>query len=275
MGDDRMAPVPDEEHAVTPLAAIAERHRAYTATPISQVIADCDDMLLRGHPNALPQYLESGRSAIEVITAAMVATRTESFESALDLPCGGGRTTRHLRAFLPETTLFVGELDLAKRQFVVETFGAMPFEAPHDFLGIPARTFDLIFVGSLLTHLNLDLFVHALKWFVGALAEGALLIMTTHGRRHEALAEQTRSRTHLIDPKKWATIVAGRDETGFGYAPYDDARPTYGISLVSPSWLTRLAVESDSSTRIVGFHEAAWHDHQDVLVMQKRSVSAA
>ena len=70
-------------------------------------------MLARGLPRANEQYFEVGRSAIEVIVAAMIAAEKTEIATVLDLPCGGGRVTRHLMALFPDAELFVGDLDRA------------------------------------------------------------------------------------------------------------------------------------------------------------------
>src|ERR1051325_2423248 len=100
------------------LAALHARHQAYLAATISERIAPCDDMFVRGVPEALGHYLALGRSAIEILLGAMLATGRDGFATVLDLPCGGGRVTRHLRAFLPESTIFASDLADDRQRFV-------------------------------------------------------------------------------------------------------------------------------------------------------------
>ena len=69
------------------------------------------------------------------------------FPAILDLPCGGGRVTRHLKAFFPESEIHVGDIDADKLAAVTAQFSVTPFPFPHDFRGEPGRRFDLIFVG--------------------------------------------------------------------------------------------------------------------------------
>jgi len=72
--------------------------------------------------------------------------------------------TRHLRAFFPDADLFVSDLDKRGECFAAETFAARPIEAAPDFATSLARSFDLIFCGSLPTHLPERRFVNAFDW---------------------------------------------------------------------------------------------------------------
>jgi SAM-dependent methyltransferase len=252
------------------IADLHARYQTYLATPIPKDIADCDDMIWRGAEGAMEQYMAAGRSAVNVVLGAMLATGRREFATTLDLPCGGGRVARHLRAFLPETALFVGELDEDKRRFVEQLCHAQRFDAPLDFRGTSERTFDLMWVGSLLTHFNVDLFTRAVAWFMRALAPDGILILTTHGRCQDYVH---RAIHHHVDAAAWDQVCLSRDRTGFGFTAYDEHRPAYGLSLTAPSWVLRL-VEGEPAMRIVSFGEAMWGGHQDVLVVQKRPAYA-
>ena len=249
--------------------SVLDRYTAYSARVICPDISEHDGMLARGEPGANEHYFAVGRSAIEVIVAAMIAAEKAEIATVLDLPCGGGRVTRHLKAFFTEAQLFVGDLDRACESFVVEKFDARVAVAPVDFVGVSASKFDLIFVGSLVTHFNAIMFERALRWFVSALAPDGLLVLTTHGRQH---AHIQRTVLHHVSGTKWDRVEAEMIKTGFGYCDYDDKNPGYGLSLSSPSWILRLA-EQDPTTRIILFQEAGWSKHQDVLVLQKKSIA--
>jgi len=246
------------------ISQVSDRLKAYLAAEINHDICDLDEMFV---PGAVEHYFHVGRSAINVIANAMVVSGKTSFESVLDLPCGGGRVTRHLSAFFPDAELFVAELDRRKEAFVVKTFAATITNVTMDFSSEPERRFDLVFVGSLLTHLNAAAFEHAVEWLIQAVADDGLLVFTTHGRRHD-FVERVMHRT--IDPKKWAVVARDCAQSGFGYVETEiKSDSTYGVSWSAPSWVMRL-VENDSRVRIVNFHEAAWDNHQDVVVLQRR-----
>src|SRR5262245_10347339 len=100
--------------------AVSDRLQRYRrADVIPDMSSPADDMFVEGQ---LEHYWSVGRSAIDIIAAAMIAAGKTRVTSALDLPCGGGRVTRHLKAFFPDPALFAGDLDRIKQVFVTETF---------------------------------------------------------------------------------------------------------------------------------------------------------
>src|SRR5262249_54763484 len=148
-------------------------------------------------------------------------------------------------------------------------FGARPLEASTDFSAPLAGTFDLIFCGSLLTHMPERRFIAAIDWFCAALAPGALLIMTLHGRRADH-AERTINRQ--IDAAKWQRVREAAHAGGFGFVEterHDGA--VYGYSLTAPSWIMRV-IERRPLLRVLGYQEAAWNDHQDAIVLQRKAL---
>lgn len=253
------------------IEAVMSRSRRYQAARISETISQHDAMFVRSvpHEEALAHYLAVGRSAVEIIAQAMIAAGKTEIANVLDLPCGAGRVTRHLISFFPDAEIYVAELDKRCEAFVVETFGARPFAASPDFAEPPTRAFDLIFVGSLLTHLPAERFAAAVRWFMAALASDGLLVATTHGRRADHCE---RAMNRHIDPVVWDKTSRAMALDGFGYVETErNAAGSYGYNLAAPSWVLRL-IEKDPDFRVVGFHEAAWAEHQDAVVVQRKSL---
>ena len=160
-------------------------------TRVDMTISPVDDMRGRGN---LTAYRKVGELALEVISEAMLLGHRTKLPAILDLPCGGGRVTRHLVKFFPDLTIYVSEAEKPKEEFVSSHFKLPKFQAPIDFVGAPSTHFDLIFVGSLLTHLDRNLFKAALDYFVTALNPNGLLVVTLHGRnRANAFIERQRA----------------------------------------------------------------------------------
>ena len=142
------------------LQGLTERWQRYQASEIDRMIEPVDDMkhrLGRGER----QYLKVGRSAIELITDAMMLARRTQLPRILDIPCGGGRVTRHLVKFFPESEISASDIErgaglrgLALRR--------KPVECPPNFSTPLPEQYNLIFVGSLFSHLDAGLFERAL-----------------------------------------------------------------------------------------------------------------
>jgi len=246
------------------LTEVAARYRRYESTGVSRQIAEHDAMF----SGNMDHYLRVGRSAIEIVASAMIAVRKSAITNVLDLPCGAGRVTRHLRAFFPDADLYVSDLDKRGEHFAAETFRATPIAASPTFSVPLPRTFELIFCGSLLTHLAERPFVRALDWLCGALAPDGLLLLTVHGRRAD-YAERNLNR--YIDPAKWTRVREAAQNGGFGFVETEQVNGApYGVSLVAPSWIMRNV--EHRPVRIVNYQEAGWSDHHDVLVLHNRPI---
>jgi len=255
------------------LQAILVRYEAYADRKISTEISEHEDMFAHGYEDrgAMEHYIKVGRSAIDVITKALVTAGRSYASKILDLPCGGGRVTRQLVAFFPEAQIYVGDVNKNKVRAVVEAFGAKSIDPGIDFSEPSEQTFDLIWVGSLFTHLSDWLYERAIRWYLGSLAPDGVLVMTTHGRRYE----QMQSIDPHVPAERWAPASASFHSVGFGFVPYNPSNAAdplgIGTTVNLPSWAIRL-IESDPSARVIGFHEGGWVDAQDVLIVQKRAI---
>jgi SAM-dependent methyltransferase len=233
--------------------ALLVRWAQYRAASLDLTLSEHDDMFVAGQ---LEHYLFVGTSALEIISEAMLLARKTRVLRLLDVPCGYGRVTRHLVKFFPDSQIFVSEIDEAKQSFCSSTFGVQGIDLPPDFSGEPTQHFDLIFVGSLLTHLNASLSINALHYLLKALSEGGLLILTTHGRHATALAASRGRLKH--------NTLRSFLRRGFEY----HGSSTYGSSRMAPSWVLRI-LESVPDARVVGHKEQGWALHQDVFVIEK------
>ena len=243
----------DHQDLAAVTEAILSRWAHYRAGKVDLTIAEHDDMFVAGQ---LEQYLFVGLSALEVISEAMLLARKTEFRNVLDIPCGYGRITRHLVKFFPDSRTFVSDIDKAKQKFCSSTFGATEIDLPPDFSGEPKARFDMIFVGSLLTHLNASLSINTLHYLVKSLSEAGLLIFTTCGRHGTAAI----AGTEHLEPKTLHRFL----RKGFGY----EGSPTYGDSRMAPSWVLR-TLESMPDVCVLGHKEQGWALFQDVFVIEK------
>ena len=247
------------------LQGLTERWQRYQASEIDRMIDPVDDMK-DATSEGERQYLKVGASAIELITDAMMLARRTQLPRILDFPCGGGRVTRHLVKFFPDSAISASDIERAKQAFVVSRYGARPVECPPNFSKPLPEQYDLIFVGSLFSHLDAGLFERALDFFVGGLAPEGILVMTLHGR-YTATAVSA-GRTDPRDIMLRTVDIFAR--TGFSYVEQERTRygVSYGTAFSAPSWVTAL-IERRAHVTLLGYKERAWDNHQDALILQK------
>lgn len=99
----------------------------------------------------------------------------------LDFACGYGRLLRFLSLVMAPDRLLASDIQKDAVDFVSEQFGVPGvYSDPDPRRFDPARTFDLIWVASLFSHLSPNLFVAWLERLVGLLKPGGVLCFSTH-----------------------------------------------------------------------------------------------
>jgi len=206
-------------------------------------------------------YFGVGLSAVRSIEEAINAAQIESVKRILDLPCGHGRVLRFLVRRFPQAEITASDLDRKGVDFCARVFGTEGVYSEPDLdkfsLG---RQFDLIWCGSLITHLN-DTGIRALlAFFARHLQADGLLIFTAHGER-VIQQMQDQAFDYGIGPESMVQIVEAYRKEGFGFVDYPGAS-AYGVSLTSPEWIRQAAAEI--GLQEVYFRARGWDDHQDV-----------
>lgn len=212
--------------------------------------------------NATAPYFPAGRLAVKCVSLAMLAAGRENLESILDFGSGFGRVLRMLKAAFPEASLTAADVRQDAVEFCAETLGATPVTSSHDpaEIDLPGP-FDLIWCGSVFTHLDRDRWAAFLPFLESSLAPGGLLVFTTLGRVGGELF-RTRAAQSGLSEGSPAGMLHDFDQHGFGFAPY--ARlPNQGVALTHPSWVFA-EIAQRTALRIVAFGEAAW-GRQDVV----------
>ena len=207
-------------------------------------------------------YFKVGLSAMRAVEAASRAANLTSVGHVLDLPCGHGRVLRFLVRRSPQAHFTACDLDRDGVDFCAETFGATPFYSHEDLdaLTFDAR-FDLIWCGSLVTHLNEHATRSLFRLFARHLAPGGLMIFTAHGD-FVARRMPRGEFDYMLTDEQIEAITRRYTQTGFGYEDYSEQRG-YGVSLTSPAWI-RAQLAALGKLREVYFRERAWDDHHDV-----------
>ncbi|MEO6654727.1 MAG: class I SAM-dependent methyltransferase, partial [Pyrinomonadaceae bacterium] len=116
---------------------------------------DADDGMFKGD---VDHYLSVGLSAVGVIEEALAAApEVTSIREVLDIPCGYGRVLRFLVLMFPGARFAACEILPGAVDFCAEEFDADAIYSVSDLDNVTFdRQFDLIWCGSLLTHLCQD-----------------------------------------------------------------------------------------------------------------------
>jgi SAM-dependent methyltransferase len=238
-----------------------------TAAGRTDLIADISpkDDMVRGNPDF---YFQTGARAIELIRAAGVRSPLR----ILDFACGHGRVLRFLKRDFPEAELTACDLDRGAVDFCAQTFNARTLYSSADPGDVSLDEYDLIWSGSLFTHLDADHFRAFLHLLVEHLSPSGTLVFTANGEAARGFLERRLSndpdwmeraeRYFPVPFEAVAPMLRAYDEQGFAYADYPWWKG-FGATLSSRAWVERLAAVSS-------FREAAWCVWQDVYAIGAR-----
>lgn len=221
--------------------------------------------------NNSDHYKSVGESAVKLIESALRESGKILKENSniLDFPCGYGRVLRFLIKAFPKANFHGGDIDQHALNFCKKEFNVIPIQSDTDFKKVKSpASHDLIWVGSLFTHIDSKDFQVLLKTLISSLKEKGILIFTTHGK--ECLS---RLSSYGLDDIQYDLIKRQLENTGFVFKPYP-GQSHYGISIC-----TRLFVMETVSqmfgrrVKLIFYKNKGWDDHQDVYAFQKPSNS--
>jgi len=207
-------------------------------------------------------YLRVGLSAIACIDTALQRAGVGAPRRILDLPSGHGRVLRFLAQRFPDARITACDIDRDGVDFCVREFGATGAYSQPDLDGLSLDTdFDLIWCGSLVTHLDAGQIASLLRFFRRHLAPHGVCVFTTHG---DFVAKRlpTGEFDYGLEPAVMARMTAEYPQGGFAYADYANASG-YGVSISSPAWVREVA--RATGLREVYFAARGWDAHQDVF----------
>jgi SAM-dependent methyltransferase len=229
-----------------------------------------DQMLASDAADRVRHYLDDACDALANLEASLIACgmRWNEVTSCLDLPSGYGRVTRWLAQRLPPHAITAADVDRQAVRFCAAEFGVRPLVAPRDVraLRLPP-VYDLVFTGSLLTHLPAAHGLLLVAALVRGLAPGGVLVLTTQGAsclRHLDIygAHFARAECHYRD---------GLAVEGVAYLDYPGRRG-YGVTLHAESAFRQALLDGFGATvTLARFAPRGWDRHQDVWTLQRRS----
>jgi SAM-dependent methyltransferase len=239
----------------------------FSTLAVDRTLAPRDGMVAPENPE---QYFDLGRRALELIRFSAELCDKPHYPDILDLPCGHGRVLRWLRAQYGYAQITACDLDRDGVDFCAKQFHALPVHSQADLRQLPfAAQFDLIWVGSLVTHLRQDRWLTTLDCLVRWVRECGVIIFTTQGRTVSSLL--ARGRRDVAENIDKSALLEEYTRTGFAYQRYfeSNAEEDYGLALSSPEWVAR-AVQRYPDIIVRAYLEEAW-GMQDVVILYKKA----
>jgi SAM-dependent methyltransferase len=221
-------------------------------------------------------YMWVGESAVDVIINSLAASQLWHVQTVLDLPCGHGRVLRHLVELFPGARFDACDLDEDGASFCANQFGASIVAAKAELAEtVFPHKYDVIWIGSLFTHVSEDRTARWLAFLAQQLTEKGVIVATFHGRW------STRMQTLIpyTDDERWSKVANGFSTGGYGFVDYapghghDFVPGSYGVSAVRPFRLMEI-FEKIPDVRLFHYQEKAWGENQDVLAFGKPDWSA-
>ncbi len=250
------------------LKAVSRAENRYRRHRVDGSTHENDDMLDRRNPNTRAHYFEVGQGALSLLFRAMILCEMPTIENVLVLPCGYGRELRHFVNAFPKANFSACEIEGAKVDYCARQFGATPVTSSVDFDTLTFdRSFDVIWSGSLLTHLPEPRYRAALSLFSRALAPGGIALVTLQGRNTPHFQE---AEFAYMGQDRMHEAVKTFADSGWAFAPYP-GEDDYGITFALPS-VVLTYLEQDPTVSCRGYIERGWDDHQDVLIFQKEPI---
>ena len=234
---------------------------------VDRTLAPGDGMVTAGLEE---QYFDLGRRALELIHFSSELCDKPHYPDILDLPCGHGRVLRWLRAHYDYANITACDLDRAGVDFCASQFRANPVYSEPDLRALPFKSqFDLIWVGSLVTHLNQERWLRTLDCLVNWIRECGVIVFTTQGRTVSSLL--ARGRRNIAENIDKPALLEEYARTGFAYQRYFESTPEedYGLALSSPEWLMRV-LQRYPDVIMRAYLEEAW-GMQDVVILYKKA----
>lgn len=217
-------------------------------------------------------YYWMGFTAMDSINEGLARANIDrtNIKAILDFACGYGRVCRALRASFPEAAITACDIDRGGVAFCAEKFGTQPAhsdEKPEDLA--LTDPFDLIWVGSLFTHLPKNDWRGYLKKLCDLTAPNGLLVFSVAGKFVFDLA--VAGDYFGLKREDIAAVQADYEKCGFAYAQYPETvtkHSNIGRTFVTEEWVKK-EITNIGDMRYVCNIQRGYSRRQDVIVVAK------
>ena len=236
----------------------------YRSNPVSTKVHP-DDHMFASNPH-LDGYDLVGESGAKVIHSILGLSTKEAIWRILDFGCGHGRVARHLRSMFPTAEMWFADSKTSCVEFCAGTFNGTGVLSDEQFKADLPGGFDLIWVGSVFTHIDYERMEALFDRLFEHLGIGGILIATFRGRRtYEATKNKPKQATI------YKTLLEEYESSGAGYQSYNrEELGDWGLSLTSIERVVALGKRHQNS-RLIGYSEAAWANIHDVGAWAKNT----
>lgn len=216
-------------------------------------------------PKAMYGYLQTGINPVNSIKKIVDAVYGADYkvESLLDFAAGYGRVTRFLVAEYGCDNVFVADIKTKAVDFVREQFGCEGWPSsftPEAFT--PNRKFNVIYVGSLFSHLPEELFKRWLVVLRNLLTENGILILSTHD-------------ISLVNSKNKNEYIFIEDSEDKMFTEVEDAieeANNYGAAYIGEARVASLFSQCDIAEEHYVRFKRVLSNVQDVYVVAKNPI---
>ncbi len=232
-----------------------------------------DTMYDPSEEKGIEYYLRAGRSAVAVLRQTLEAAQRSpgSIDRVIDYGCGYGRVLRHLPSFLPSADFVACDLDAEAVAFCRRAFAATGVVAPTEPADLELPTADLVWGGSVFTHLPAEPAQILFDRLGHSLRPGGVLVFSFHG--HFAFAHlDTLFGGAYADQAE--AIPAEVAQHGLAYRSYPESYLTLGEGSYGTAWhaaetFRGWADESAVSLRELHHLPQGWDSFHDVIAFQR------
>jgi SAM-dependent methyltransferase len=228
-----------------------------------------DNMLMSNSAEELAHYVKVGESALACMRRSLQAAGLGfgDMRAVLDFPSGYGRALRHLVRAVDPKYVTACELEEEGLMFCAQEFGVRAVRSSRnlDELKFP-EAYDLIWVGSLFTHLPTAEGRKLLARLAQNLTPRGLLIFSTQGPSCLPQAENY----GFMFKGRAGEFEAQYAAQGMAYLPYYADAPGYGIAFYAPDAVRAVVAEALPGCTVLQYAEQGLDQHQDVWTVQRQ-----
>lgn len=249
---------------------------------INETVSPDDNMVTTD----LQAYFRTSHSGLECILAGLSAAgkQPEDIHSVLDFGCAYGRIYRAIAAMFPHAQLTACDLMKDAAKFCAKTFGGDWVQSNENFSKVKfPREYDLIWLGSVFTHLPAYRWCALFALLANATEKGGTVIFTVHGERSIWQIENflMKRNPHVIDADRYEIMKNTIQFVGFDFIPSKPAAlkyqrrkgmgvsdGEYGFSFSAEWWVTQL-VNQLPEWQLVEYRKEGWGGNHDVVTLTR------